>query len=133
MSVKFTRLLSYFLCSAAAVTTATAAFAKPPRSLLEVTDIGDLFESALGNESGTFFENRSLLRQTTFIFGIGSSVSFRGAYIENESNRDAELVHILYNEFLRQQLERGPVIRTRDLENPFQFSLGTGVVDPPIQ
>ena len=133
MPTKFTRLLSCFLCSEAAIVTTTTAAAKPPRSELGLPDIGDAFERALVNESGTFFENRSLLRQTTFIFGIGSSARFRGSFIENEMNRDAELVHVLYTEFMRQQLERGPVLRTRDLENPYQYSLGTGVIDPPAR
>ncbi len=138
MSIKFTRLLSCFLCSVAATTTATVAAAGPflppvPRTdELELTDIGDAFERAFNSESGTYFQNRSLLRRMNFIFGIGNPIRFRGSYPENEIDRDAEHVHILYNEFLRQQLERGPVIRTRDLENPYQFSLGTGVVDPAM-
>lgn len=139
MSVKSIRLLSCFLCSAAAVTTATAALSGPflppvpPSDELGLTDIGDAFERAFNSESRTYFQNRSLLRRINFIFGIGSPINFRGSYAENEIDRDAEAIHILYNEFMGQQVNRGPAIRTRDLENPYQFSINTGIVDPPRQ
>ena len=126
MSTKFTRLLSGFLCSAAAIGTASVAVARPI-STLGISETTDAFEDAFQFESGDYFENRGLLRQFDFIFGLGSDLRLRGTYPENEQERDAERVHILYNDLLNQQLTTQPVVRTRDLVSPYQHSLREGV------
>jgi len=132
MSTKFTRLLSGFLCSAAAIGTASVAVARPI-STLGVSETSDAFEDAFQFESGDYFKNRGLLRQLDLIFGFGSSFRLRGSYPENEQDRDAERVHILYNELLNQQLTTQPVVRTRDLVSPYQHSLREGVPEPQSQ
>ncbi|MEO0947291.1 MAG: hypothetical protein AAFY11_03940 [Cyanobacteria bacterium J06641_5] len=130
MSTKFTRLLSGFLFSSAvAIGTASVAVARPI-STLGISKTTDAFEDAFQFESGDYFENRGLLRQIDFIFGLGSSFRLRGSYPENEQDRDAERVHILYTELLNQQLTTQPVIRTRDLVSPYQHSLREGVPGP---
>ena len=130
MSTKFTRLLSGFLCSVAAIGTTTIATARPI-STLGISGTSDAFEDAAQFESGDYYENRSFSRQLDFIFGLGSSFRvFRSSYPENQMDRDAERVHILYTDLLNQQLTTKPVVRTRDLESPYQHSLGAGVPVP---
>ena len=84
--------------------------------------VQDLFQKAITYESGNFFTNRSQQAQVQFILGVGESE--QSGFPENELNRDTNLVHILYQDYLEQQAGGKP-IRTRDLENPYDRSLSS--------
>ncbi len=100
---------------------ATAQQEPPPITQYPVRTVPDAFQEALEANSKTYTVNSgSIGRQVDLLFGLGSfSTSFR----ENEINQDAILVHEVYRDVLNQQVNSGPVIRTRDLANPFNSSL----------
>jgi hypothetical protein len=89
---------------------------------LTYQNVQELFQNAITYESGNFFTNRSLNSQLQLIFGTGPIG--RSSFPENEITRDTALVHILYEDFLRQQAQ-DPPIRTRDLDNPYDTSVGS--------
>jgi len=68
------------------------------------------------------YQNQLLPRQLYFIFGPSFNL-FQGNYPEIEINRDAKAVHDFYVEALRLQNTSGPVLRTRNLPNPYNTSL----------
>lgn len=68
------------------------------------------------SNDGNYFQNRTFLRQVAYIFG---------PFTENEIVRDAREVDQLYQEVLSRQLSTGVIIRTADLPNPFQQTIGT--------
>lgn len=72
-------------------------------------------------DSGTTIDNWKFIRQIDLILGISNFP--QGSYPELEIFRDAELVDIFYRDVLAQQTISDPVIRTRDLPNPFTDSL----------
>jgi len=58
----------------------------------------------------------TLGRQIDFILGIGG-------FPEMETNRDSSFAHEIYQDYLAQQFNNGPFIRTPDLANPFNSSV----------
>ncbi|MBE9180672.1 hypothetical protein IQ268_19105 [Oculatella sp. LEGE 06141] len=87
----------------------------------QVQSIPEAFESEFFGGSGTFFENRRPPNNITW---------FIGPFPENQIASDAEDVHQLYRELLQQQVSSSPLIRTPDLDNPFNSSL---LVSPTFQ
>ena len=94
-----------------------------PITQVPVQTLPEALDAALGRNSGTYSTNTlSLTRQVDLIFGVGSyATSFR----ENEVTEDARLLHVVYLDALEQQAHSSPLIRTRDLPNPFSASLMT--------
>ncbi|MFP4104278.1 hypothetical protein [Coleofasciculus sp.] len=88
---------------------------------IRLETIPGTFERAFFNESGTFYENRSIDRQIEYIIGPGGIGG--AAFPDLELERDAELINILYEDMLNQQFASDPVIRTPDLPNPFDTSV----------
>ncbi len=95
-----------------------APFNQSPERLVTVPE---LFNRAFFNESGDFYENRTLPRQAAYIIGPG--LPGRAGFPDLEIERDAKLINVLYNDLLEQQVSSDPVIRTPDLANPFGTSL----------
>lgn len=83
--------------------------------------VADTFNRAYFKNDPNFFRNRSVKNQLDLIFGPGSLI--RNSFPENKINRDAELIDILYQDTLRQQVSSDPIIRTRDLPNPYETSI----------
>lgn len=94
-----------------------------PITQVPVQTLPEAFNAALGKNSGNYFTNTlSLTRQVDLIFGVGTyATSFR----ENEVTEDSRLLHAVYLDALEQQSHSSPLIRTRDLPNPFSASLMT--------
>jgi len=94
-------------------------------NVMTYESIGDLLQKAITYESGDFLSNRSIGEQFQLILGIGGVKSDGlSSFPENEISRDTVLLHTIYEDYLDQQAgEEG--IRTRDLENPFNTSLGS--------
>lgn len=80
----------------------------------------EAFERGFFRNDRTYFDNRSFGRQFDFIFGIGSSN--KNSFIENEIHGDTELLDVLYKDALEQQVSSDPIVRTRDLPNPYETS-----------
>ena len=87
----------------------------PPHTRLET--IPGIFDRAFHDDSGNFFYNNSAFGQIETFLGWG--------FPENEIAHDAEIVHSIYQSVLKQQSENDPIIRTLDLQNPFNSSLRT--------
>ncbi|MCT7993585.1 hypothetical protein [Laspinema olomoucense] len=80
--------------------------------------IAEQFERAFFRSSDTFYQNRSIFDQIgTYLLPM--------TYPERDAERDAERVHKLYESVLQVQTSSDPLIRTRDLTNPFNESLQT--------
>jgi len=80
-----------------------------PKTIPEVVD-----QVAI-QSSGDFFENRSTAGDARFLFGID--------YDDTKLAKDARRIEVLYQDLLKQQAESDPVIRTQDLDSPFNTSL----------
>lgn len=81
----------------------------------------EVFEKAFYENYPDFYNNDGLFREIDWIFGSGSL--FKNSFPENEIERDAKLVNILYQDMLEQQVTSDPYIRTPDLPNPYDTSL----------
>jgi hypothetical protein len=68
------------------------------------------------SHDGNYFQNRTFLRQLAYIFG---------PFPENEIVRDSREADQLYQQVLARQLATGPILRTVDLPNPFNQTVGT--------
>lgn len=79
------------------------------------------FEQRFFSNSPDFATNRTLTGQLKRIFG---------PFPENSFFRDGRAVNELYLETQYRQMNSGPIIRTVDLPNPFQYSLRT--LPPPV-
>jgi hypothetical protein len=88
--------------------------------------IPDAFNHAFSKRSGDYFRNDTIGSQFNFVFGIGG-------YSDRQITHDANLIEILYRDFMEQQVSGDPIIRTPDLENPFSSSLltTTNYIQPP--
>ncbi|OLP18001.1 hypothetical protein BST81_13245 [Leptolyngbya sp. 'hensonii'] len=86
--------------------------------------VPDAVDRIMTGKSRNYFENRTLERQTDFLFGFGTLVD--GTFAENELATDGKLFEILYRDLMNQQVSTTPIIRTPDLNNPFNSSLLTG-------
>ena len=79
------------------------------------------------------YQNQLLPRQLFFIFGPSWNL-LEGNYPEIEITKDARSVHNLYVEAMRIQNTSGPVLRTRNLPNPYNTSLmelNNGLISNP--
>lgn len=92
-----------------------------PRPIIYDT-IQNLFQEAITYESGNFYRNRSAEAQAQLIFGLGEGE--RSVFPENEITRDSNLLHILYEDYIKKQ-SQGTRVRTRDLESPYSTSLNS--------
>ncbi len=120
--MRFTVLVGAIAIAAVGIAVpATAQQVPPPITQYPIRTVPDAFQEALDANSKDFITNDgSLGRQLDFIFGLGGiSTSFR----ENEIRQDVRLIHEVYRDVLNQQVNSGPVIRTRDLYNPFDSAL----------
>lgn len=80
-----------------------------------------VFEKAFFENYPNFYKNRGLGRDIDWLLGSGSL--FKNSFPENEIERDAKLVNIVYRDMLKQQTTNDPFIRTPDLPSPYNSSL----------
>jgi hypothetical protein len=86
----------------------------------EVSNIPELFNRAFNNNTGRFFEMSDLSGQANNIFGWRTFPM--GSFVDNMISRDALVVNTIYTDVMQQQTS-GPLVRTRNLENPFSTSI----------
>ncbi len=79
----------------------------------------NVFNRAFANQTGRFYDISSLSGQANSIFGWRYGPN---SFFDNQIADDALTIGTVYRDAMRQQTA-GPVIRTRDLPNPFDTSL----------
>lgn len=123
MGLSFRSLTGVLVLVAAASGFPFAAIAQPTSSTQPSSNetIAETFNRAFFANDPEFFRNRSFGRQLDLILGPGSLI--RNSFPENEIIRDAERVDNLYEATLEQQVSSDPIIRTRDLPNPYETSI----------
>ena len=122
--MRFVNLIPILVISAASSVFASEAFAQT-----ELTDsqparletVPEVFNRAFYHGLGDAIEQFSLGGQLNFIFGWRAFP--QGSFTENQIARQARLVNILSRDAFNQQNSGGPIIRTRDLNNPFNTSV----------
>ena len=114
MRINFNKLGSVLVVIVAATSFHAGAIAQTKAN----ETLGDTFERTYFNNDPNFFQNRSFKRQLNWMFGING-------FPDNEINRDAAQIHDLWQTSLEQQTASDPVIRTRDLPNPYNTSILT--------
>lgn len=77
--------------------------------------IPEEFDDQFFSHGETYYNNRTLPRQVSWLFGIG--------FPENELNADGDAINELYAEVLEAQYSTTPRVRTPDLETPYATSL----------
>jgi len=110
----------------------TAAIARAGDDILDspangFAPVPDAMDEAFFDHDRIFFTNRKIFRQFDALFGI-SAFTGKG-FTDIEIDRDGKSVFDAYRIILSHQLESGPMIRTIDLNNPFNLSLD-GI--PPV-
>ena len=118
MSIKFTKLSSiFFLTTIASLSplklwaqTTTDNEAKP-------VTVEQVFNDAFFRHSGDAFRNMGYIDQLNNILGFNR-------FPEIQIAKDGKLVHLLYQDALKQQAAIGAPMKTRDLSSPYDSSLG---------
>jgi len=129
MLSKFSRFLTI-----AALTTLTCVIAHPSSAQTDNSDMTEeveivtsplsvdrLVNEAFWENSGDFFRQASMEGQMNVIFGWERFP--QGSYPENNITQDGLLLYAIMDDYFRQLREREPMIRTRDLPNPFDTSV----------
>lgn len=101
------------------VTLAIAAlgyFAPPAQAQPTTENIADAMNRAVFEQTGDIYYNAGIYRQATLLFGL--------SYPDKEYLNDAQAINRVYREGMRQQTSKA-VIRTADLPNPFDSSIGS--------
>ncbi len=129
MSNLFLNFVTAFALGAAATGMTSVAIAQTPSAqnmygeieLIPLETHTQVMEDAYFFDSNRYFKNIMIDRQFDFFFGHEAFPE--GNYPENEIAWDAELIHTLYTDMMKQQGESDPIIRVPDLPNPFNTSL----------
>jgi len=112
------------LCGALA-SAAAPALANPENrnyTLGEET-LSETFDRVITYNSRDSFSYYNYGGQFNTVFGAGLVRDGRGIYPENAIEQDAQNVHVLYLDAMRQQTQGDPLIRTRDLPSPYGTSV----------
>lgn len=91
-----------------------------PDTTVIYSNIPALFNRALYNETGRFYDYTTILGQLNTMFGWRTGPE--GSYFDNMIVRDAKLTETLYYGVMQAQ-QAGPLMRSADLPNPFDTSL----------
>lgn len=117
MGVRFNRLLGLMVVATSALIASTEVLAQTP----PVNSFGQLSQPTIPQAADRitkldqFFFDRSIAGDALFTFGIN--------YGEVRAARVGRKLEQFYADLLTQQAEDSPIIRTRDLANPFNTSV----------
>jgi hypothetical protein len=84
----------------------------------------DLIDKMFNYHSGDFFEKSSNAGFLNSMFGLKKQSS-RSSYPENNVAMDGFLLNVIITDYFKQLQEGSPMVRTRDVESPFQDSIRT--------
>lgn len=131
MSLKITKLVSVLAATATISSFCSAVSAQTASDIRFQASptLADRFEDVFYSQDKNYYENRSFFRQLDMIVGWGS---FKTSFVENEITADTEAVHNLYVEALANQVSSDPIIRTRDLPNPYESSILQSISDSAL-
>jgi hypothetical protein len=79
--------------------------------------IADAMNRAVFEQTGDIYRNAGIDRQATLLLGL--------SYPDQEYLSDSQSIERVYREGMRQQTNKGGAIRTADLPNPFETSIGS--------
>ena len=91
-------------------------------------NIPELFNESFWDYSGDYWESSRPAGQLNTIFGWNSGPL--GAFPENDLARDGLLIYAIVADYWKQLQENDPILRTRDLDNPFDTSLRDDPIAP---
>jgi hypothetical protein len=111
MPIQFNRFSSVLLAIGVVAGFQANAIAQPTDPTL-----ADRLEQEYFTSDPDFYQNRTWGRQFDWLLGTNG-------FPENEIHRDAQRTNQLYRSALAQQGSSDPVIRTRDLPNPYRSSI----------
>jgi hypothetical protein len=102
----------------AALAVAAIGYFAPQAQAQEAPEnIADAMNRAVFEQSGDIYYNSGIYRQTTLLLGL--------SYPDQEYLNDSQAINRVYREGMRQQTSKGSAIRTADLPNPFDTSIGS--------
>jgi hypothetical protein len=84
-------------------------------------NVEELINEAFWRNESDFFEDSKPGGFLNSMLGWGSFPL--GSYPETEMTKDALILYTIMNDYYKQQQENDPVLKTRDLDNPFSTSL----------
>ncbi len=96
---------------------AIGCFAPQAQAQQAPENIADAMNRAVFEQTGDIYYNSGIYRQATLLFGL--------SYPDQEYLNDSQAINRVYREGMRQQTNKGGAIRTQDLPNPFDSSLGS--------
>jgi hypothetical protein len=122
MSTRLINLTTILLASIASSVFAHSAVAQsvtpPVDSFNDVSadshSTATIFEKLLTDTAGDFYQDTSLEGQFNHMFG---------SYSENEISEAGIKINQAFNQLMKQQVGNDPLMRTRDLANPFDTSI----------
>jgi hypothetical protein len=82
----------------------------PPLSESNISEVVDR-----NSNLDSFWEEAFIGGDAKFLFGL--------SYDDNQVAKDARRIQVLYQDLLEQQDRDNPIVRTRDLPNPYDTSL----------
>jgi hypothetical protein len=85
-------------------------------------NMNELVNLAFSENSGNFFQQADLSGQLNTIFGWRNFP--QGSFPENNITRDGLLLNAILADYFKQLQQENPPIRTRDIPNPFDSSVG---------
>lgn len=121
MGIRFSHLTSATVAFAASALVAAPAGLAQETEHRSTTSIPEALNEVFFGYGGTHFDNRTIGRQFTFIFGPGGWDSAR--FPEREIEWDGDAVHRTYQSLLTLQTTLDPTIRVPDLPSPFSTTL----------
>lgn len=101
---------------------------------LSVYTLDEAMNRAYYSNDKPAYQDQVFPRQLFFLLGPSFNL-LQGNYPENEITKDAVVIHNLYVEALRLQNSSDPVIRTRNLPNPYNTSvllLLPNIIETPV-
>ncbi len=92
-----------------------------PQAQAEQTpeNITDAMNRAVFEQTGDIYYNSGIYRQTTLLFGL--------SYPDQEYLNDSQAIERVYREGMRLQTAKSNYVRTADLPNPFNTSIGSNI------
>lgn len=85
-------------------------------------NMNELVNQAFSQNSGDFFQQADLSGQLNTIFGWSNFP--QGSFPENNITRDGLLLNAILADYFKQLQQGEPTMRTRDIPNPFDSSVG---------
>jgi hypothetical protein len=129
MSTRLINLTTILLASIASSVFAHSAVAQsvtpPVESFNDISadssSTATIFEKLLTDTAGDFYQDTSLEGQLNNMFGWEDGLM--GSYSENQITEAGIKLNQAYNQLMKQQVGNDPLMRTRDLANPFNTSI----------